>query len=282
MLIFAFIRFAFPTLLYLLWFGPVWDWIPNKAPPMYFETWFYGVQRLSGTFSWPNHMAFYFVAFGPLILLSILNKKLHPLWWILYLVLLIWSLSRSGLIAFGVEILILWIFLYKNYKHLRKIILYTSIILASLWVILGGYLYFSWKYHQVILRGASTAWHAKRALATINEIKKRPIIGHWLWTAWPAAHYIKSDIIPESWFLQIFYELGIVGVLRFIFIILIIYQLKVSKLTYPYLKKDQILQIGLIIWLIGLLVQGLVLHSFEDSMVSIPLFILVGISLFQE
>ena len=75
-LIFAFIRFAFPTLLYLLWFGPVWDWIPNKAPPMYFETWFYGVQRLSGIFSWPNHMAFYFVAFGPLILLSILNKKL--------------------------------------------------------------------------------------------------------------------------------------------------------------------------------------------------------------
>jgi len=196
--------------------------------------------------------------------------------------LLIWSLSRSGLIAFGVEILILWIFLYKNYKHLRKIILYTSTILASLGVILSGYLYFSWKYHQVILRGASTAWHAKRALATINEIKKSPIIGHWLWTAWPAAHYIKSDIIPESWFLQIFYELGIVGALRFIFIILIIYQLKVSKLTYPYLKKDQILQIGLIIWLIGLLVQGLVLHSFEDSMVSIPLFILVGIILPQR
>ena len=283
-LILEFIRFTSPKILYLLWYWPIWDWTAWKAPPMLFKTGSYGIQRMSWIFSGPNHMAFYFVAFWPLIILSVLNKKLHWIWLWLYLILLIWSLSRSWLLAFLLEIFILALFLFINYKGLRKKIL----TLASIWlfIVLGfiGYLFVSWKYHQVILRWASTKWHFIRAENTIKKIKENPIKWHWLWTAWPAAHYIKSDIIPESWFLQMFYELGFVGwFLWFLFIFYIVYLLyKQGKVSYPFLQKEDILKFWLFVWLIGLLFQGLVLHSFEDSMVSLPLFILVGIVLSSD
>ena len=278
------IRFTSPKILYLLWYWPLGDWTPWKTPPMYFDTGIYGVQRMSWIFSWPNHMAFYFIAFWPLILLSIFNRKLHRIWWILYLFLLIWTLSRSWLLAFLVEIFILTIFLFAYYKNLRKKIL----TLVSIWLIwifwFIGYLFISWKYHQVILRWASTKWHFIRAEKTIKKIKEKLVVWHWIWTAWPAAHYIKSDIIPESWFLQIFYELWLLWwFFWFSFLFYIIYTLfKQGKISYPYLKKEDILKFGLFVWLIWLLVQWLVLHSFEDSMVSLPLFILIWIILWEN
>jgi len=218
-----------------------------------------------------------------LILLSIFYKKLHWIWWILYLILLFGSLSRSGILAFFVEIFLLSIFIFIYNKNLRKAILAGLIAILGLTGILWWYLIVSGKYHQVILRWASTAWHAKRALKTLEAIKQKPLIWHWLGTAGPAAHYIKSDIIPESWFLQMFYELGFVGwLLWFAFILLIVLKLYKQANKSSYLSKEDILKISLAIWVIGLLVQGLVLHSFEDSMVSLPLFILIGIVLSND
>ena len=280
-LLFAIIRFTKPELLQLIWYWPIWDWTLWTYPPMLYQTWFDGTQRISGIFSWPNHLAFYFIAFGWIILLSILNKKLDYKWWIAYLILLFWSLSRSWILAFGLEIFILSMFVWKNYKYWRKYVYY----LFTVWFILvwtaWTYLFVSWKYKQVILRWASTKWHIDRANKALAWIKQKPLIWHWLGTAWPASHYTKTEIVPESWFLQIFYEIWILWwFVWFYFIFYLIYKLyKKSEIKYPYLLKKDILFIWTSIWLVWLLFQWLVLHSFEDAMIVIPLFILIWILL---
>lgn len=275
--IFFIIRFTYPNILFLLWYGTLWDWSVWVHPPMFFQTWLDGTQRLSGIFSWPNHMAFYLVAFAPVLLLSILNKKVHILWWILLVWLLLWSLSRSWILAFGVEFFLLSLFVLFYYKKYRKIVYYLYVLWTMLMIVLWTYLYISWAYHDVILRWASTTWHIDRFRETITAIITNPIIWHGIWTAWPSAHYINNNIIPESWFLQIFYELWLVWwLLWFAFLLYSIYIIyKSRKINYNNMDKIDILKVWLSIWVIWLLVQWLVLHSFEDSMISLPLFIIL-------
>ena len=283
-LIFFMIRFTFPYMLFLLWYGPLWDWTVWAYPPMFYQTWLNGLQRLSGIFSWPNHMAFYLIAFWPVLLFSILNKKNHILWWILFVWLLFWTLSRSWILAFMIEFFLLSLFVLFYNKKYRKIIYFLYILWTMLVFILWTYLYISWKYHQIILRWASTAWHIQKSSKTLNAIIENPITWHWLWTAWPAAHYVKNDIIPESWFLQIFYELWIIwGFVWFAFLIYSIYLIYTDrKITYNDMDKISMLQVWLSIWVIWLLVQWLVLHSFEDSMISLPLFIIIWLLLWYK
>ena len=279
-IIFAIIRFTHPELLFFFGYGPLWNRTAWWYPPMLFQTGLDWIQRFSGIFSWPNHMAFYFITFWPIILFSILNKKLHYIWWILYIILLFGTLSRSWILAFWLEIFLISLFIFKYYKNYRKFILSCFIAVWVGIVSLGSYLYFSWKYNQIILRWASTKWHILKVEKTLKDIKENPL-WHWIWTAWPAAHYIKNDIVPESWFLQMFYELWILWwILWFSFIFYIIFlTYKNIQINYPYLQNKDILKISLSIWMIGLLFQWLVLHSFEDSMTSLPLFIIVWIIL---
>jgi len=273
------IRFWKPDVMYLFGYGPIGDWKENIAPPLLYQTWFDGVQRMSWIFSGPNHLAFYFIAFWPILLLSLLNKKIHWIWIVLYLILLFGSLSRSWILAFWFEILLLSIFILKFYKQYRKIII-TLFIGWFLWIwFIWTYLFLTWKYKQIILRWWSTKGHVNRAEKAIKWIKQSPIIWHGIWTAGPSAHYTWTNVVPESWFLQIFYELWILWwFVWFYFLFYLIYLIKKwYKITYPYLDNTNILKIALFIWIIWLLVQWVVLHSFEDSMIVIPLFILVWI-----
>lgn len=281
-ILFDLVRFLYPNFLYLLWYGPIWDWATNTHPPLLFQTWLDWAQRFSWIFSWPNHMAFYLVTFAPIILLSIANKKLHWIWGIMLTVLLFGTLSRSGILAFCVEIWILSLIAFIFQKKYRKILMGLFWIWFVGVLVLWWYLFVSGKYHDVILRWASTAWHAQRFTKTLEQIKENPIIWHGIGTAWPSAHYIKSDVIPESWFLQIFYELGILW--WFVWFLFIFYAIFLTynkrKINYKQnLNKINILIVWTVIWIIWLLVQWIVLHSFEDSMISIPLFVLLGILL---
>ena len=280
-LLFEFIRFVNYEILYYLWFWPIWNWKVFWQPPVLYQTWSNGVERFSGVFSWPNHLAFYFIVFWPIILISILNKKIHYIWWILYIILLIFSLSRSGLIAFFVEIFILIIFIFKNYKQYRKAILYLILWWFLIFSILWLYIYKSWKYKEIILRWKSTEWHYLKSKSAIKWIKDKILIGHGLGTAWPASYYSKKEFVPESWFLQIFYEIWILWwFVWFYLIFYLIYKLnKSKKITYPELTSDNILKIWICIGIIWLLVQWVVLHSFEDAMVVLPLFITIWILL---
>lgn len=281
-LLFALLRFSYPNFLFLLWYWPIWDWSLDSHPPILFQTWLNWVQRLSWIFSWPNHMAFYLVAFAGILLLSIVNKRIHRIWWVLLTILLFGTLSRSGIWAFVIQIWILAVFFFiykKDYRKILGALFWLWLILAS-WI--WWYLFVSWKYNDIILRWASTAWHVQRFSKTVEEIRKNPILWHGIWTAWPSAHYIKSDVIPESWFLQIFYEIGVfAGLIWFLFIFYIMFVLyKKQKINYSSnMSKVSILTLWSIIWIIWLLIQWVVLHSFEDSMISIPLFILIGILL---
>jgi len=224
-------------------------------------------------------MAFYFVAFWPLILLSIFYRRLHFIWWILYLILLIWTLSRSGAIAFVWQIILIALFIFIYNKNLRRKILFIVDFLALMAWIWWVYLYLTWKYHQIILRGSSTKWHITKSLESLEKIKENLFIWHWLWTAWPATHYTKTDVIPESWFLQIFYELWFVWwLLWFAFLLLVVRNLYLTW-NKKFMKNIDIMKVSLSIWVIWLLIQGLVLHSFEDSMISLPLFMLIWIFL---
>ena len=279
-ILFEIVRSIDPRMLYLLWFGEIWDFVVWEKPPVYYLTWNFWVRRLSWIFSWPNHFAFFLVAFWPIVFFNwLFKKKIHYFWIFIFIWLLLWTLSRSWLLAFILENICIYIYLaiYWSTKiklFLKKWMIFWGITL--LWLLIVWYI--SWFYHQILLRWSSTVWHINALFSAWKLIVDNPI-WYWLWTAWPASHYISWWLIPESWWLQIVIELWVLWFLIWSWLILYIIWYFYHNSKHKTATSDTLstMQLALAIWLIWLSFQWLFLHSFEDSMISLPLFLLCGI-----
>jgi hypothetical protein len=139
----------------------------------------------------------------------------------------------------------------------------------------------------------STVGHLTSKLWAIPHIINQPL-GYGLGTSGPAIHH-NWTLLPENYYFQIMLDIGTVGfLLRALVMFQIIwmhYHIKQSmnskvgtrqalsdnatlQAQYLLLQKTQI-------WFLALLVIGLVLHIFEDSMVNYLFFIWYGILLWS-
>jgi hypothetical protein len=211
------------------------------------------VPQLYGSLPGPNQYGSYLL----LILLITITRPLQPKWWLagLAFFLLVLTFSRGaalGLVAAFVTGLVVQ---PKIWRWQTFLILLAAVI--AIWVAVS--LLFHGQLHDIFTHGASLTEHIDAFRGGIHEItvSSSPlsvIIGHGAGEAGPATFTRSEGRIQESWFLQIIYEYGLVGLILFsaIFCLTIIESMKQKQPMLAMLTT-------------GLVANTLFLHVFSDN-----------------
>ncbi len=253
--------------------------------------------RFQGFFAGPNQLANYLVVIIPIYFYQsikteaitiweriknfVLNKKdllINSLWvnrlyiflFFISLTALYLTYSRSAYISLFIQFVVFLGFISKNRLHYRYFLSLISLTVISVCFLLPiANPKFTDTY---IIRKASSVMHYRKGVEGVNLILRHPL-GLGLGRAGPASGRIADNyngLIPENWYIQILLELGLVGGLLFIYILFRI-------LKYFSKHNNDYIKISLFCSLAGVCISSLFLHSFEDSGVSLTLFILLGI-----
>lgn len=226
--------------------------------------------RLQSTLSGPNQLASYILVFIYMIYKKLVINYKNKIKWgkifyfiilILAFIALILTFSRSAYIALFICGLILF---FKNWKIIKKYMLYITIPIFIFLILIFINLN---TITNILIKPSSTQGHFERSMDGIIYSLKQPL-GHGIGRAGPASTYTddvqKIGWIPESWYLQISLELGILGLLLFLIIMYLILYHSFQKNIYISLS------------LLSILIMCVFLHSLEESATSLTLFTFLG------
>jgi len=256
------------------------SWLPGDPLPMYHAVEGGDLIRSMSTLSGPNQLAAYLMILTSLGLGFLLKVKESKKWlWALFvltaLVTTAFTFSRSAYIGTFIIIVTSLFLFIQNKKRLLKVGVSLFIICS---IAVGGV--FAIKPNLItdlVVRAESTGAHFERTLNGTSYIISHPA-GIGIGKAGPASVWLDDDkvgFIPESWYLQIGIELGILGLILFISIIL----LTMKQLLRSFKEQKNHIHVGLFLALLGISVAALFLHSWEESAVALTLWGLMGLSL---
>lgn len=268
----------------LLYFGysgnpSAWDF--GGAPPIFHGIDGANVRRFQWLLDWPNTMWAFLIIFSGIFAYFF---RFRPKWYFAIGIVLMglfgmvfYTYSRSAIIGLifaytVVLVLSLWS-LWRLYRmQLISVFIMLTLILGSIAVLYSG------RAMAIVGRAWSTAWHSERMLNGIHRTIEHPL-GQWLGSAGPAYRYVNRlsgtnsnktaeldrYYIPESWYIQQFIEWGYIWGILFLLIML--------SLFISLIRIHPILG-----WLFaGVGIMNLFLHTFESSVISLSLFLLVGL-----
>lgn len=275
------IKFIWPDIFLHIGYGPLDDFKFGVKPPIYYLTWYQGTARRQGIFSWPNNYGYFLIAFLPAVIfffkqkfenikqLVMMNKKTiintAIIWlWILAIVL---TLSRTAFIWWIVGLTII------NIQRIRK---HKKISWGIGITLLLGLVGLS------ILKWASTLDHIKAKFGSIQYVIQQPS-GYGLGTSGPAVNH-NGTILPENYYIQLMLDIGTIWfILRALLILQITRLGKKIQETFKKITMTTDMETIYLIrrWLtigrVCLLIMGIFLHVFEDSMINYLFFISRGI-----
>jgi O-antigen ligase len=116
---------------------------------------------------------------------------------------------------------------------------------------------------------ASTSQHLSAFSQGLNQLAAAPL-GRGLGTAGPASYHSNHPFIPESYYLQIGIETGVLGLILFIAVI-------VQLARQVFRSRRQPAAPGVIGALIGLCIVNIVLHGWADASTAFVFWILAGV-----
>lgn len=275
------LKFIRPDIFLHIGYGPFNDFKFWIKPPIYYLTWYQGTPRRQGIFSWPNNYGYFLIAFLPAVIflfkekfdvikkLVVTNKKtiINVSITLLWLLAIILTLSRTAFIGWIVGLAIM------NVQRIRK---HKKISLRIGIALLAGLIGLS------VLKWASTLGHIKAKFGSIKYVIQQPS-WYGLWTSGPAVNH-NGTILPENYYIQLMLDIGTLGfLLRAVIIIQMTRLAKKIQQSFKTLHADTsnqtiyLIRRWLNIWRVCLLIMGLFLHVFEDSMINYLFFISRGI-----
>ena len=184
-----------------------------------------GVRRLQSLVAGPNALGLYILALSAYALG--LFKKIQPkLIWLLpiFCLLLFLTYSRSslaGLIALIIILTVIW--LHKKVGTAKTIII--AILFAVILLISGLMLYKSDKYNNYITHGTSSSLRYEQIIRIWDSRSDIGLLGQGSGTAGPSSQN-RLDGGPNHWseniYLEIFEELGLIGLILYLAIIILL------------------------------------------------------------
>lgn len=242
------IKLSFPELMMNIWYGPVWDFVVWQNPPLYYRTGAGGLPRYSGLMAWPNNLAYLLVWLWPLVLLLRQSSKYRMIQTVGRLMSVVLTISRSAWIATVMQYII-------SYRHLITTLSLRSRYLWWWMIIVGLVMLVSFKYQ-------STLGHMDSIIEGISIRYQQPL-WYGLWYSGPSALH-HGSIVPENIYLQRLIDIGIVGFVCMISIIVLLI------IRFKSLPKHLLTSYLHARWLgiIGLAIQWMFLHVLEDSTVN--------------
>ena len=186
---------------------------------------------------------------------------------------IVFSFSRSAAIGLITGLSVYPFFALKS-KKIKFIWIFTIFTF-----LFGGLLFLNQpKYEDLITHGSSQIEHQESLRGSLDEIKNRIdkplslIVGKGLGSSGPLIVKYGDGLIPESWYLQLFFEIGILGLLVWLLIIGFILR-DLLRINNPYL----------FVGMISVLVTSLFLHTWADNpALSYTLLLLAGLSLSKD
>ncbi|HMT00790.1 MAG TPA: hypothetical protein PKC14_00530 [Candidatus Absconditabacterales bacterium] len=274
-LIWQVFKHLFPDLFFSFGYGPVGDFIFGEQPPLYYRTGPGGFPRLSGIFSGPNNYGYFLASMVALFvsyskktfqIRGVSRRELSFAILFLFALSLIRGLSRAAILA---SVLILFSIFYSYFINRKKIFFGLLFIfffgLSALSYYKGGS---SWEHFSATLNGVQFVF--------------AHVFGYGLGFSGPAVHF-GGKVLPENYYLQLLIDIGIVGFGLWIAFICSFFH--TIKGLFSYMKKSE--NAHTILWLsvmksflfggVALLVIGMFLHVFEDSMVNYLFFVPFGL-----
>ena len=273
------LKFIRPGFFLHIGYGPLNDFKFGVKPPIYYLTGYQWTARRQGIFSWPNNYGYFLIAFLPIIILLFKQKitsirnffgankqaifNISVI--ILRILAILLTLSRTAFIWWIVWLALINIQRIKEHKKITR-----GILLLCIAGLVG----------VSILKWASTLGHIKAKFGSIQYVIDQPS-GYGLGTSWPAVLH-NGTILPENYYLQLMLDIGTLGFLLRALLIAQITRLatKIQKSFQAITSDEKMIYLiwkWLNIWRICLLVMGMFLHIFEDSMINYLFFISRGI-----
>ncbi len=275
--------FSEDLLLYLGYSGNPSNWQFGSSLPIFHGVDGANVRRFQGLLDGPNTMGAFLLLYIGMWAYYLRQKKD---WYFLigcgvlgFMVLIFFTYSRSAVLWLflwvGIIILFLLRYLFTHYKKQL-----FSLMLIAVFVIVSVFIQYAGNMQALIGRSGSTSGHLERMTLWVERFMSHPF-GQGLWSAWPAYRYVEKlewvermkieemdrFFIPESWYIQQLIEGWLLWFLSFMTIILF--------LLFG-LYKVHILLVGMFV---SICTMNLFLHTFESSVVSLSLFILIAIIL---
>jgi hypothetical protein len=253
------------------WYGAVGDFVQGTAPPLYYRTWPGGSMRLQGLFAWPNNYGFWLVGIASFWLVSLgfaKHRKLLAWWSSIFFVSLLRTLSRGAWIGVFVQIVFLAYVTWSS--RLRRMVAW--------W---GGVFVLGIALLSLLKQGSSLA-HIEAFWSAITTIAQQPF-GYGLGMSWPAVHF-GGAFLPENHYFQLLMDLGIPGLLLWCMSLVVLVRPGIQVLRQASISR-QCISAPLALLLLGvcwLLLEGMFLHVFEDSMVTYLFLVPLWIALWRE
>ncbi len=259
------------------------EWDVGIRPPAAYYTqykeWFVRNQFL---FERPISLWFFLVVFWPLFFVSLLYRKSYKKWilrWWLYGLILLSTFSRAAWWAWFLQTMIMFLILYwKDWKKLAIRVFLPIFLLV--WLI-------SYFWHdQILNREYSNTWHLNEVKIALQKVGESPFFGKWAASAGPASHHLWEDkeYNPENQYLQIWIEYWLLAFVGRMFLYVYLHLIWFWAWKDSHIKKQtkdmrklSLIMIAFSLWLFGLSIEWLVLHSFVDRMVVYPFVSLFGI-----
>jgi hypothetical protein len=237
--------------------------------------------RILSTLGGPNQLGSFLIL--PLCLVVALMLSRFRLWHLPYLVggLLVLGQTHSRSAWLGLAVGVMMTMLFSLPRRWRIWFALGSVIVAAaglqLLINLSGqggdlqyYLFHGSLQHTGIM--TSTDLHSRALQDGWQEIMNHPL-GQGLGTAGPASFYGPQPFIPESYYLQVGVEAGIIGVLSFLLIELALMRQLIQQ------ARTSVLPVAVLGALCGMMVVNVFLHGWSDSSTALTFWLLAGVAL---
>ena len=273
------LKFIRPDIFLHIGYGPFNDFKFGSKPPIYYLTGYQWTPRRQWFFAWPNNYGYFLIAFLPALIYLCKQRakditqtiKTHKYTLLNIVCIAVWigaiilTLSRTAFIWGAIGLAMINIQRIRQHKKLSR-----GIGIAMVAGLVG----------LSVLKWASTLGHIQAKFGSIAYVIQQPS-GYGLGTSWPAVHH-NGTILPENYYIQLMLDIGTIGfLLRAVVIgqILRIIQKikKQSRTTYADIHHLYQTRNSLSIGRVALLVMGIFLHVFEDSMINYLFFVTRGI-----
>lgn len=239
-----------------------------------------GIPRLQSTLSGPNQLAAYLLIALPwLVIWGVAAKKIWAKWLSALAVVggataMFYTYSRSAYVAAVVAAVVGIFLLVKNKTARGWLVVGTGLLVAAVAAVVWAAPSLR---EQVLVRQGSSEGHVARGVEAMKLIAENPL-GYGIGSAGPAANWmtgVYSRVIPESWYLQIGVEMGVLGMGLFVVILTTLLLLLLKR----YRSQKRLEYIALSVGLVGIAVASLFLHSWEEAAVALGYWALAGVYL---
>ncbi len=276
-------KMIWPDVFMMLGYGGLSDFVGQSRPPLYYLTSYDGFPRLSGLFSWPNEYGYLLMTMFSFLLLHIRRGRRTV--WILYVGSLFATISRGALVWVGFQLVLRY---WRRYYQ---------------WVVMGGLLGMWLLIVLSIWKPESTSTHLMSKVWNAKVIASQPL-GYGFGISGPSIHYnsctvcLRADqcalqpggvcpycdcFLPENVYMQLIMEIWILWFLWWL-VMTVLWLRSVFRLMSRSSRDDELSQYlrlvlyALVMWFLGLLVEGMFLHVFESSMIHYLFFVPLGLS----